>query len=142
MTRRVARWLMVSCAGGAPILALDTGRRWQGWIVPWFPDPSMERIGATYFKDEQPERAPVQEACGTWAYRDDDDESVPLPRYRKQVEFPGGARGFLALTDAGEMGWCWTEVDPVDEKTWTAALAAAASELELPKRREKVARGR
>ena len=123
-----ARWLLVRCAGGAPVLGLVDGRRWRGWLVPWFPDRSMEQIGATYYDaaDEgEPERAPWQATCGTWDMRDDDEAPVTLERHRRMVTVPAG-RGFLALNDSAEMGWCWEEVRRGDVSATEAGAAMLA----------------
>lgn len=138
-----AGWKLVRCAGGAPILAWVDGRRWRGWLIPWFPDRSMERIAESYYAapDGEPERAPWQATCGTWDMRDDDEAPVTLERHRKMVTIPAG-RGFLALSDAAEMGWCWEPVafgDIAASEAGTAMLAlneiAKDVDLVAPKRK-------
>jgi len=105
------RWAMVRAGGGPPVLAWVDGARWRGWLVPWFPDASMEHLSRVYFEDE-PERAPYATASGEFCIIDDEDEIVRLERHRKPVVI-NGERGALALTDSGRMAWCWEEA-PAD----------------------------
>lgn len=120
------RWSLVRVARGPAVLAWLDGSRWRGWIIPWFPDASMEAIGALYFT-EDPERAPWQAQSGEFVYTNDADEFVRLDRHRRTVAVDG-RRGAMALSDAAAMSWCWEEAPP-DDVAIRAALAAIADDL-------------
>lgn len=97
---------------GSPVQVIDTGRRWQGYVVPYLDDDAMAEI-----VDQVAEGAwgitIWQEAGGGWCYKmADDDEVVELPRRRTSIDGEP-----FDLTDVAPMNWCWTVEEPPKQKT-------------------------
>ena len=100
---RRPRSVCVSCPPSFThgVFGLDTGRRWEGWIVPWFSDDAMNSIAAALAAEGEAVKL-EQQVGGGWLYTDEGGDSTELPRVRRW----GGA-----YTDSAEMAWCWCETD-------------------------------
>lgn len=101
------RSVSVSCppAFTLGVFGLDTGRRWEGWLVPWFSDEAMLAISTRLAADGEAVKL-EQQVGGGWLYTDEAGDSTELPRVRRW----GGV-----YTDSADMGWCWTESEPGGE---------------------------
>lgn len=86
------------------VVGVDTGRRVDGWVVPWLPDVSMDALQHLYTNEDQPDAAPHMTVAGTWVARVD-EEDVELRRRRMLV---AGSR--VPVTDVAPLGFCWVIV--------------------------------